>query len=321
MLMEISMIVRKNSFVVFCLVLILMLGLSANLSRAQSSFSIKFDADRLPWHRLSFKTGSLFGKLTTEVRLASLPAEEAAGMLIAAPQADGLRPSDASVISITVDSNLNPLIGSSEVLNTQSLCNPDDAAALQRVRLRNGRKVWQKSYRFLPDGVYHQRKKPKDKKQLELPPAQWMTAEKEFYPYNGKNLECPAVIEPSEILYLVSVIDFAKQESPLNLCVFDKQQLHRVKIAAGGSRQLKVNYLEKSQEKQSRREGTIDAFKISFQPSALVSEDQAPEEFSFLGLKGDFEIYVDGASGIPLQVSGQATGIGKVDIRLDEAEL
>jgi len=319
--MEIIMIVHKKSFVVVALVLLLILDLSTNLCRAQSSFSIQFEPDRLPWSLLSFKTDSLFGKVATEVRLAALPAKEAGHLLIAVPQADALQPSGEAVISITVDSNIDPLIGPREILNTRSLCNPHDAAALQLVRLRQGGKVWQKSYRFQPDGVYHQRKKPVDKKQLELPPEQWTTFEKRFYQYNGKDHQCPAVLETSELLYLASVIDFKEQKAPLSLCVFDKQQVHRVTVIAGGARQLKVNYLERSPGKQIRREGTVDVIKISFQPRALVSADTAPEEFSFLGLKGDFDIFIDQASRIPVQVSGKISAIGKVDISLQEVNL
>ena len=320
MLIEIPMIVRKKSFVVVGLVLLLMLGISANLCRAQSTFAIKFDAARLPWHRLSFKAESVFGKVATGVRLAALPAEEAAGLLIAVPQADGLQPSGATVISITVDSNINPLIGPEEILNTRSLHNPDDAAALQRVRLRQGGKIWQKSYRFEPDGVYHQRKKPVNKKQQELPPEQWTTFEKEFYRYSGKYLECRAVLEPSELMYLVSAVDLTKLKSPLNMCVFDKKQLHRVTAIAGGAERLEVNYLERLPDKQVRREGIIEVNKISFQTRVLDPEEKELEKFSFLGLQGDFEIYVARRTGIPVQVSGQIPGIGKLNIRLDEVE-
>jgi hypothetical protein len=313
------MILRKNSVVSVCLLLIL-LSQSAELCRAQSSFSIKFEPDRLPWHRLSFKTDNLFGKVATEIRLAALPDTKAAGLLIAVPQADALQPSGATVISIAVDSNIDPLIAPKEILNTQSLCNPDHGAALQRVTLRQGGKIWQKSYRFLPNGVYHQRKKPAGKKQLEVPPEHWKTFEKRWYQYAGRHPECPAVLDPGELLYLASVIDFTEQKDPLSVCVFNKKQLHRVTVTAGGASRLKVNYLEGLPDKQIRREGAIDAIKISFQPRVLDPEDKEFEEFSFLGLQGDFDIYVAGATGIPVQINGQIPGIGKLNFRLDEVE-
>jgi len=320
MLREVLMISRKTSFVLVGFLLSMGLGISANLCQAQSSFSMKFDSDRLPWRRLSFKAESFFGKVTTEIRLAALPAKEAADLLIAVPQADALQPPGATVISITVDSNIDPLIAPKENLNTRSLCNPDDGAVLQRATLRQGGKIWQKSYRFLPNGVFHQRKKPVGNKQLEVPPEQWKTFEKRWYQYNGTHPECPAVLDPGELLYLAPVINFSEQKNPLSLCVFNKKQLHRVTVTAAGASRLKVNYLERLPDKQIRREGSIDVIKVSFQSRVLDSGDKEFEEFSFLGLQGDFEIYVAGATGIPVQINGQIPGIGKLHFRLDEVE-
>ena len=62
-------------------------------------------------------------------------------------------------------------------------------------------------------------------------------------------------------------------------------------------------------------------FKISFEAHALAPDNTEPEEFSFLGLKGDFEIYIDSASRLPIQVTGNIKGPGKVSITLHEVGL
>ena len=319
--MGISILLPKNYLVSVGLVLILILDLSVNLCQAQSSAPNKSKSRPIPWSRLSYQAKSIFGKVTTDIHFATLPIEEMAHLLIKDPEGNALLALGAGVVTVTVQTNINPLFGSSERLKTQSWCNPKDLAALQRVRLRRGKKIWQKSYRFMHNGVYHQRKKPLDKKGLELPPEQWTTVEEELYQYNGKGLGCPAVLEPNGLLYLLSRIDFMEQKSPISLCVFNKKQLHRVKIFASGNQRLKVNYLEKLRDKQIRKEETADATKISFQPYALVPEDKEPEEFSFLGLKGDFDIYLDEASNLPVLVSGKISTLGKVDIKLQEVEL
>jgi hypothetical protein len=84
---------------------------------------------------------------------------------------------------------------------------------------------------------------------------------------------------------------------------------------------LKVNYVQELGGKQIRIEKNIDAIRISFQPRSLAPEDKESEQFSFLGLKGDFDIYLDKASNLPVLVSGQISTIGKVDIKLQEVEL
>jgi hypothetical protein len=91
-----------------------------------------------------------------------------------------------------------------------------------------------------------------------------------------------------------------------------------VAVTAGGSRQLTVNYLEASPGKQIRREDAVEVHRISFQTRILNPADKKLEVFSFLGLQGDFEIYVDRTTRIPVQISGQIPGIGNLDIRLDE---
>jgi len=310
------MILRQKSFAAVCLALLLIHGLSVGLCQAQSSYATNFASDRVSWRSLHFKEDRFFGKVEIEVQLAVLPAKAAAEQLLVVPLAEALQPSGATIITIVVDSDIKPFLGSNEILKTQSWFNSKDAAALQRIRLRQGDKIWQKSYCFQPDGVYHERKKPVGKKQLELPPAQWTTFEKRFYQYNGEDHKCTAVLEPSALLYLASVMDFSEQKVPLSLCVFDKQQLYRVTATAGEVRQLKVNYLERSPGKQIRREGSIDVTRISFQPNSLRPKNDESEELSFLMLQGDFDVFIDQSSYIPVRVSGKSDGLGKIDIRL-----
>jgi hypothetical protein len=62
-----------------------------------------------------------------------------------------------------------------------------------------------------------------------------------------------------------------------------------------------------------------DVLKISFQPCVLAPIQEEPESFSFLGLKGDFDIYVDKVTHFPVQVNGKISTFIKVDIKLQEA--
>jgi len=55
----------------------------------------------------------------------------------------------------------------------------------------------------------------------------------------------------------------------------------------------------------------IDSVEISFKPWALFPRDEQPGEFSFMGLIENFEICIDGATRIPVQVSGQISRIEK----------
>jgi hypothetical protein len=139
--------------------------------------------------------------------------------------------------------------------------------------------------------------------------------------YGDKGLECPQILEPASLLYIVSAIDLTTAHPPLNLCVFNKKQLHLVKVSVGGSQSLQVNYLEKLGDSQIRVDKKIDTIRISFQPRSLAPTDIEPEAFSFLGLKGDFDIFLDKTSRIPVQVSGKIAAFGKADIFLQEVAI
>ncbi len=84
---------------------------------------------------------------------------------------------------------------------------------------------------------------------------------------------------------------------------------------------MKVNFLETQGDDLKRVDKKIDTIKISFQARSLAPTNKEPEEFSFLGLKGNFDIYIDKASRVPVQVSGKITAFGEVDIRLQEMNL
>jgi len=260
------------------------------------------------------------GKVSTDVHFVALPVQESADLLINDPAGDALQPSGEIIYTLTVNSNISPLFGSDEILKTKSWFDPTGAGALQRVRQRLGKKRWQRSYRFSKKGVFRLKKTPKDSREESLALDQWTQITNHFYSYGDDRIGCPQVLEPSTLIYIVSAMKETTDPTPLNLCGFYKKQLHRVKVFIAGAQSLKVDYTAKRGDRQFRVDNTIDTIKISFEPSPLSPADMEPEEFSFLGLKGNFDIFIDKASRIPVQVSGKISTFGKVDIKLYEVE-
>jgi hypothetical protein len=280
-----------------------------------TAFAFELKADPVLWDRLSYRAKSIFGNVTTDVRLKSVNVEDGAELFITDPAGEALQPTGTTLFKLTVDSNINPLFGAAEIFKTQSWFEPGGAAALQRIRLRLGQDKWQKSYRFTKKGVFRLRKKPKDSGEENLPIDQWTKIRNHFYGYGDKDPSCPHILEPASLLYISSAFNLPKAPKSLSLCVFNKKQLHRVTVSVSGSRLLKVNFLEKRGDGLKRVAKKIDTIKISFQPRSLASTNIEPEEFSFMGLKGDFDIYIDKASRVPVQISGKISAFGKVDIR------
>jgi len=259
--------------------------------------------------------------VTTDVHLMAVPVEEVADLLMTDPAGEALQPSGATIYTLMVYSNINPLFGSDEILETQSWFDPNGAGVLQRIRLRQGQDKWQKIYRFTPKGVLRLKRSPKDSSEENLPLDQWTKVKNRFFLYGDKGLGCPRILEPASLLYIVSAINETTAQNPLDLCVFNKKQLHLVKVSVGGSQSLQVNYLEKLGDGQIRVDKKIETIKISFQPRSLAPTEIEPEVFSFLGLKGDFDIFIDKTSRIPVQVSGKIATFGKVDIFLQEVTI
>lgn len=310
----------RKTLTVLVITFVFNLGGVAPLTPALSSY-FKFDMSDLVWDSLLFKSDKFFGTVKTKARLEKVPVDEIGGMLISSPHGEVLKPSRTKVFIVTINSTIDPLIGSDELLVTRLWFAPQEATALQRIRLRKGKEKWEKTYRWTENGVYRLRIKPKGADEDELPQERWTDSENSFYPYDLAQSKCGSVTGPSALLYVVSAAGLAVGGPPLNLCVFNKKQLHLVRVRAEKYQLLKINYLEKSQQKETRRKKKAAVLKISFTSRPLFADEAKAEPFSFLGLKGDFDIFIDKVSKIPVQVSGKIPGIGRVDIKLREASL
>ena len=311
--------VRKKRTILLLIFIAVLSGFS-HISRAQS-VPFKSDAAEVRWHRVSFKSNNFFGSVSTKAILEEVHADDVEATLIASPQGADLEPSETKVFRVSIRSTIEPLIGSNEMLTTLLWFAPPEATAFQRIRLRKGKEIWKKTYRWTENGVFRLRRKPKGTKEEKRLPDRWTDIENTFYPYVLAQSNCESATGPSALLYAASAASLTVGDPPLGLCVFGKKQLHHVQIRAEKYQRLKVNYHETSQAKTIRRNGKAEALKISFMPRSLISEQTKAEPFSFLGLKGDFDIFIAKDSKIPLQVSGNIPGLGKVDIKLDEIEL
>ena len=271
---------------------------------------------RLGWKRLIYRKKHFLGKVETVVSLAEISAKAALKVLIQTPKGNPLQVSSAPVNVIEVQSSVDRLFGTPDFVGSRAWFSTGDAAVLQRIRYRQGDDIWQNTYRFTDKGVYRLRKKPNHGHEKKLAPEHWTKISESFYPYQDKHPGSQVVLEPTGLMYLASAGAFAEQKGPRRLYVFDRKQLHEVAVSLSGRLRLQVSYFEKRQKKNILKEGMIDALKISFKPRALALQNKKPEDFSFMGLRGDFDIFIDAATGVPVQISGRVARIGKVDIRL-----
>ena len=301
-----------------------MIGLSAppHATPQTGAVARRYDAHPITWERLLYKAKNIFGNVTTEVQLEFLPARMIGDLLIKTPQGAPLQTFGQPIGSITVRSIINPLIGSKSEIVNDSLFNLNDTRALQRIRQLKGREFWQKTYRFTQSGVYRLRKRPHGPDEAHQGMTYWTDIKESFYPYDLTGHGCLQVMEPSTLLYIVSSIGPVEEGETLNLCVFNKKQLHNLQVREHGLHRLELNYREVFPlNKVIKKEGKIETFKISMTSRPFVAENETAESFSFLGLKGEIEFFLHPASRIPVQIRGRIPYVGRLEFKLNKVWL
>ena len=290
-------------------------------SQAESSLTSKFEPNRILWNRLVYKAKNSWGTVTNDVQLNYESVNEVAKLLIETPSGKAAQTGGTSLLTITARSIFDPFFGATELLSRQSWYDPNTLVVLQRVRERKGKEKWHKIYRFTDKGVYRIRKKPNNSKEAELPLELWTNIRGSFYPFEMNYFSCSRVLTPNMLLVLISSSNFQTVDEPLNLCVFNKKQLHSVQIRSAGIKRLKLSYKEKSKNRKVHRKERADTVKLAVKIKSYVRKNRKPEPFSFLGLNGDFKIYIRKDSNLPVRVSGKVPKVGKLDFQLKEVQL
>lgn len=293
---------------------VLVVGSAALPAFAQAPEMGDLDPARVTWTRLKFRADKLFLTAYSEIELKTLPTPEVAAALIASPRSVALRPSGPQTLLLALESSS----GSRDSL-VQVWFNPHDASALQRLKLRGGKKAYQKIFRFTEEGTYSLRTAPENRRQGQLPPDDWGQVEEFFYP-TSSTVSCPVVSEPSLLFYVISVAHLPTGAEPIRICVFSRKSVIPLEIAARGSRSLAVDYSEASAEVTRRRTEEITATEMEIRVRELAGEGEKTD-FEFVGLGGDVAIFLEESSRIPVQVSGRIPGLGIIDVKLIEVDL
>jgi len=315
------MIPFKKSILFGCLLLVINLGLTAHSGWSQSSPLIACDAGLARWSDLSFSAENILAAVDVHVHLGSLPETEVQTALPASPRGVPVQSSSPRVYSLSLNKSVDPIFRPVVTSSNRVWFDPQTGMVLGRIRLRRGKDDFQKKYRFTEQGVFRHRKEPKNKKEATLSPEQWTDTKDTFYPYDPDHLGCAYITERSVLIYLVSAAALTPNAESQSLCVFGLRRLHRVSLRAQGIHSLKVNYIEKDQQTETRQKGTVEALKIAIETRPMESSLNDSEDFSILGLHKDIAIFIDPISGRPLQISGYIPGVGKTDLKLNEVRV
>ena len=312
------MIPPKQFFASACLLAIFSLITIPPSARAQSFSHLKLNPKQVQWTDLLFHTKNFWVEVSTRVELKFFAAADVEAALLSTPKGVPVKTAKTEAYQMAINTSIDPTFQAPVHIHNKIWFNPKDAAALGRVRLRRGDDHFTKMYRFTDQGVFRHRIEPKNKKEASLEPEHWTAIKDSFYPYDLTRLGCPFVSERSLLVFILSAVDFSKNNDPLALCVFGKRRLHRVQLQKQGLHPLGVNYIEKTQQTTIRKKGTINTLKITITAEPMDSELKQAENFSFLGLHSNIAIYIEPNSRLPIQAEGVIPTIGTAQLKLNE---
>lgn len=306
---------RKISRVIVWIALVGLICLSGQVW-GQSFSHLKLDPDQVPWSRLTFRAKRAVVDVKVDVRLASFATTEFESVWRTNPWSLPLPSLDQKIYNINVNRVIDHIFSPPVTLWNQVLFEPIQAVAFYRVRWRQGKDDVKRIYWFSREGVHRLRRKPGNKGESSGDPGKWTDARTSFYPYDLTRLGCPQFTEPMLLIYLLSAARMDKKGDDLSLCVFGKQQLHRVRMQVEGLHTIEVDYSENREEGKFRKKGKVDGLRVTLEAQSLLSSQKDAENFSFLGFHKDITIDIDPELRIPLQVSGRIPTIGGVALKL-----
>lgn len=288
---------------------------------AQSFSPVNLQPDRVLWSDLSFRAKRTVVDVAIDIQLAPFSTAEFESIWRTYPQSIPLPSMGQQVYSLEVNRVIDYIFSRAVKLWNQVLFDPNRANSLYRVRLRRGKDDIKRAYWFSGEGVHRLRRVPENKGEASLDPAKWTAVKTSFYPYDLTRLECPQVVDPMLIIYLVSTAPMEKEGEVLSLCVFGKQQLHQVRLRVEGLQTLEVDYSVNSGEGKVEIKGKVDGLRVTLEAEPLVSDKKNAENFSFLGMHEDIAIHIDPELRTPLQVSGKIPTVGAVTLKLREVKM
>jgi len=273
------------------------------------------------WSDLYFRAKRTVVDVAIDIRLAPFSTAEFQSIWRTYPQSIPLPSVGQEVYNLEVNRVIDHIFSRAVKLNNQVLFDPDHANTLYRSRSRLGKDDIERAYWFSGEGVHRLRKMPKTKAETSLDPAEWTDVKTSFYPYDLTQLGCPQVVDPMLLIYLVSAEPIVKDGEVLSLCVFGKQQLHKVRLRVEGLQIIEVDYSENASEGKVRKKGKVGGLKVSLESEPMGRDNENAENFSFLGMHEDIAIHIDPELRIPLQVSGKIPTVGAVTLKISEVKM
>lgn len=295
----------KLKFIIFTL--IISINSYPLLAQAEDS---TLDPSRVKWTNLHYKTYVVFFSMNIKAKLQQISQATSKAALLTPKQGEGTIPQADPTYRIDLDTKI---MGRKSFI---SLWYDPDGTAFQRKQTDTGSKQRVKTYRITKNGYYSRQAKPKENEK-DLPPDKWTDIGEGKNKFNKLPPTGAIIAEPTALYYLVSASPLNKPGDKFQEYIFTKHGIYQLNLHAVDYKNIEANY--KSNEGGKKRTISNDEYKaLHIRMNAIPIDPAGADDFDFLGLKGDIDLYVDPDTRVLVQVSGKADYIGHTDIKLKE---
>lgn len=293
---DLEMVLRAHLLFLFLVI--------GTASPALALSELDLDPSDVSWDRLVLQAEE--GR--AEVALRKVPRAEAEAMFTTDLALKMFEDEDPTVMLMTASIAVED---PDRIYRTEVWFVGEDATAFQRIRDRIGKKGSRKTFRYFEDGVHRIRVDPRNRSEEKLPVRQWTRVREHLFAYGAGRSDCPAVLDPTELLYAISAGAFTHEDDEaLEVCVFNKKTLFRVQVRVNGAESFQANYTEVEEGSRNRVAREISARRIVLKAVPDPAARRKPDPFEFFEMRSDIEILLDPSSRLPLKISGEVSGVG-----------
>lgn len=272
---------------------------------------------RVPWTYFALQAERLGNRITTEVRIAALPAAAERARFQPGPKGVAISPTGPDLVKLSVTTEIEILGRQPVRIDSHVWFDPRDGMPLFRIRTRSGADDYHQLFWFTREGVFRRQREPASTIEAARPPESWTKLGEHFYPYGAATQGCPRILETSMLIGLLSEPPTTEKEGVPPVCVFHKRILHRVSFHPETVKTVSVDFLEKRPRGENRRTGTMPARRIRIESQPLGTYRGDVEDF----FGEDLLLYVSPDGRLPLMVSCELPLIGRMELRLKEIHL
>jgi|CXWL01.1.fsa_nt_gi hypothetical protein len=264
---------------------------------------------RVGWVRVGLEARKLFITATTVAEWSVEDTKTVASRLVESPQGAAIA-AGPDILKVSYDADLLGLHS-----ETTLWMDPGTGNSLQYEVRESGKRARERIVRFTDAGAYQRTRRPRPSESASAPTT-WTDESSGFWPYDQR-LADTTVLDSLGLLYFIAGSNLAKTGDQMEILVFQKRQLVRVRLTVDGLHEARVAYRAKGDDGSRSCRGSVEALRVRL---TVLPFGTAKPDFDFLGLKSDIVVYIEPQSRLPLQIEGRAA-IGRVTSTLQEARL